>query len=97
MPGLPILMIVAFAVFADRAAETENESGLLWCGLAVLISVVTWFFLDRGRLGILPGQVGFRQHRLFPRLAEAVRNFPTGGLSPKVRRVCKLPDLNAGD
>jgi len=58
IPYFPILLKVMFAAFFYRAAEMENESGLLWCGLSVLISVVTWFFLHRGWLGAVLGQVG---------------------------------------
>jgi hypothetical protein len=51
-------MIVVFAVFFYRAAESEKESGLLWCGLSVLISLAAMFLLPWGWLGILLGQVG---------------------------------------
>ena len=43
MPYLPFLIIVACAIFFHRAAEFENESSLLWTGLSVVISVLTWF------------------------------------------------------
>jgi len=58
MPYLPILMIVVFAVFYYRAAEMEKESGLLWCGLSILISITTLFFLRWGWLGTVLGQAG---------------------------------------
>lgn len=58
MPYLPIMMVIAFAVFYYRAAEAEKESNLLWCGLSVLISIATMCLLPWGWLGILLGQVG---------------------------------------
>jgi hypothetical protein len=58
MPYLPILIIVAFAIFFYRAAEFEDESTWIWCGLSVLISVLTIFWLHRGWLGIISGQAG---------------------------------------
>jgi len=58
MPYFAILLIVAFAIFFYRAAEFENESGLLWSGLSILISVATLFFLRWGWLGTLLGQAG---------------------------------------
>jgi hypothetical protein len=58
MPYLPILMIVACAIFFHRAAEFENESSLVWTGLSVVISVVTLFFLHWSWLGCLLGQIG---------------------------------------
>jgi hypothetical protein len=58
MPYFAILLIAAFAAFFYRAAEFENESRLLWCGLSLVISVAAFFFLLWGWLGILLGQVG---------------------------------------
>ena len=58
MPYLPILMMVACAIFFHRAAEFENESSLVWTGLSVVISVVTLFVLGWGWLGCLLGQAG---------------------------------------
>jgi hypothetical protein len=58
MPYLTILIIAAFAVFYHRAAEFENESVLIWCGLSVLISALTIFWLHWGLLGMIFGQVG---------------------------------------
>ena len=58
MPYLSILMIAVFAAFYYRAAEFENASGLLWCGLSLVISIATMFFFHWGWLGILLGQVG---------------------------------------
>jgi hypothetical protein len=58
MPYFAILLIVVFAIFFYRAAEFENESGLLWCGLSVLVSVVALFFFHWGWLGCLLGQAG---------------------------------------
>jgi hypothetical protein len=58
MPYLPILMIVMFAVFFYRAAEMENESGLLWCGLSLVVSLATLFLFHCGWLGIVLGQAG---------------------------------------
>ncbi|MGA2800865.1 MAG: hypothetical protein ABSE97_00610 [Verrucomicrobiota bacterium] len=58
MPYFAILLIVVFAVFFYRAAEFEDESSLIWCGLSILISVATLFFLHWGWLGTILGQVG---------------------------------------
>jgi hypothetical protein len=58
MPYFAILLIVIFAIFFYRAAEFENESGLLWCGLSVLVSVVALFFCGWGWLGCLLSQAG---------------------------------------
>jgi len=58
MPYLPILMMVACAIFFHRAAEFENESSLVWTGLSVVISAVTLFAFHWGWLGCLLGQAG---------------------------------------
>ena len=58
MPYLPIVIMIACAVFYHRAAEYENESTLIWTGLSVLISATTFFYFRWGVLGILLGQVG---------------------------------------
>ena len=58
MPYLTILIIAAFGAFYYRAAEFENESTLIWCGLSVLISVLTIFWLHWGLFGMISGQIG---------------------------------------
>jgi hypothetical protein len=58
MPYLPILIIIAFVIFFCRAAEFEDESTLIWGGLSVAISAVTFFWLHCGWLGISLGQIG---------------------------------------
>ena len=58
MPYLLILVIVVCAVFFHRAAEFENESGLFWSGLSVLVSALVVFLFHAGWLGILLGQIG---------------------------------------
>jgi hypothetical protein len=58
MPYLSILIVACFGAFFYRAAEFENESGLLWCSLSVLISIAVMFFLHWGLLGVVLGQVG---------------------------------------
>jgi hypothetical protein len=58
MPYFPIFLIAVFAAFFYRAAEFENESRLLWCGLSLVISIATMFFLNWGLLGTVLGQVG---------------------------------------
>jgi hypothetical protein len=58
MPYLSILIVAICGAFFYRAAEFENESGLLWCGLSVAISVAILFFLHWGLLGIVLGQIG---------------------------------------
>jgi hypothetical protein len=58
MPYFSILLISVFAAFFYRAAEFENESRLLWCGLSLVISLAILFYLHWGWLGILLGQAG---------------------------------------
>ncbi len=58
MPYLSILLMALFAAFYFRAAEIENESRLLWCGLSLVISLATLFYFHWGLLGTLLGQVG---------------------------------------
>jgi hypothetical protein len=55
---LTILVIVAFVVFFCRAAESEDESPLIWGGLSAVISAVAFFWLGCGWLGISLGQIG---------------------------------------
>jgi len=58
MPYLTILIIAAGAAFYYRAAEFENESTWIWCGLSVVISAIAFLWLHGGWLGILMGQGG---------------------------------------
>lgn len=58
MPNFAILLIAVFAAFFYRAAEFENESRLLWCGLSLVISLATLFYFHWGWLGTVLGQVG---------------------------------------
>ena len=58
MPYFAILLIAVFAAFFYRAAEFENESRLLWCGLSIVISIATLLFFHWGWLGTVLGQVG---------------------------------------
>jgi len=53
-----ILLIAVFAAFFYRAAEFENEPRLLWCGLSLVISIVTMLLFRWGWLGVVLGQVG---------------------------------------
>ncbi len=55
---LPIIIILASAIFFFRAAEFEDESGFLWATLSVLVSSATWFFFHWGWLGAVLGQAG---------------------------------------
>ena len=57
IPYLPILAMIGFAVFFYRAAEAEDESNLVWCGLSLLVSVVTIFWRHWGWLGIISAQL----------------------------------------
>jgi hypothetical protein len=41
-----------------RAAEFENESTWIWCGLSAVISAVAFLWLHCGWLAISIGQVG---------------------------------------
>ncbi|MGD0745570.1 MAG: hypothetical protein ABSA45_10480 [Verrucomicrobiota bacterium] len=58
MPYFSILLTALFAAFFYRAAEFENESRLLWCGLSIVISLASLFYLHWGLLGAVLGQVG---------------------------------------
>jgi len=58
MPYFSFLLIALFAAFFYRAAEFENESRLLWCGLSLVISLATLFYFQWGLLGTVLGQVG---------------------------------------
>jgi hypothetical protein len=58
MPYLTILIIGCFGAFYYRAAQFENESALLWCGLSLLISVLTVFWLRWGLPGLILSQIG---------------------------------------
>jgi hypothetical protein len=58
MPYLTILIIGCFGAFYYRAAQFENESAWIWCGLSFLISVLTVFWLRWGLLGMIAGQAG---------------------------------------
>jgi hypothetical protein len=58
MPYLTILIIIAYVIFFCRAAEFEDESTLIWGGLSVMISAVTFLWLHCGWLGISLGQIG---------------------------------------
>jgi hypothetical protein len=55
---LAILIIVAFVVFFCCVAELEDESPFIWGGLSAVISVVAFFGLGCGWLGISLGQIG---------------------------------------
>ena len=56
IPYLQILVLLACAVFFYRAAETSEESALIWCGLSLSISTLTLFWLHWGWFGVLSGQ-----------------------------------------
>lgn len=58
MPYFTILMVALCAAFFYCAAEFENESRLLWCGLSLVVSLATLFYFHWGWLGIVLGQVG---------------------------------------
>jgi hypothetical protein len=58
MPYLLILIIAAFVVFFCRAAESEDESPLIWGGLSAAISALLFFWLGCGWPGISLGQIG---------------------------------------
>ena len=58
MPYFTILIIAVGAAFYYRAAEFENESTWIWCGVSLVISAVALLWLHCGWLGILMGQVG---------------------------------------
>jgi hypothetical protein len=57
IPYLPILAMIGFAIFFYRAAEAEDESNLVWCGLSLLISALTIFWRHWGWLGIISAQL----------------------------------------
>ena len=56
MPYFTIFLMAVSAAFFYRAAELENASSLLWCGLSLAISVAVLYFLRLGWLGIILGQ-----------------------------------------
>ena len=58
MPYFAILLIAVCAAFFYHAAEFENESCLLWCGLSLVISLATLFYFHWGMLGTVLGQIG---------------------------------------
>jgi hypothetical protein len=58
MPYFAFLLIAVCAAFFYRAAEFENESRLLWCGLSIVISLAALFYFHWGLLGTVLGQVG---------------------------------------
>ncbi len=58
MPYFPILIIFLCAIFYHRAAEFEGQSPVIWPGLSLLISGLTWFVFKWGLLGSLVAQVG---------------------------------------
>jgi hypothetical protein len=55
--SITFVLLIVCAVFYYRAAEYEGSSGVLWCSLSVLVSVLTWRVLHLGLLGTLLGQV----------------------------------------
>lgn len=57
IPYLPILVMVACAIFFYRAAESEDESTWVWCGLSILISVLAIFWRHWGWPGMIAAQV----------------------------------------
>jgi len=63
MPYLTILIIAIFGAFYYRAAQFENESTLIWCGLSVLISGLAMFWLHWGLPGMITGLTVFRKRR----------------------------------
>lgn len=52
IPYLQILVMLAFAIFFYRSADSEDESTWVWCGLSLVISALTMFWLHWGWLGI---------------------------------------------
>ena len=52
------VLLLACAVFYNRAGEFEGSSGLAWAALSLLISVAIWRLLHRGFIAVLLGQVG---------------------------------------
>jgi hypothetical protein len=58
MPYLPIVIMLAFAVFFHRLAEFEDESGPVLTGLSILISAATVFYFHWSWLGVVLGQAG---------------------------------------
>jgi predicted exporter len=50
-------LMVAFALFYFRAAESEDAPAALWAGLSIGMSLLCWRVLKLGWLGISLGQV----------------------------------------
>jgi hypothetical protein len=57
IPYLQILVMVGFAIFFYRAAEAENESKWIWCGLSILISALAFFWWHWSWPGIIAAQL----------------------------------------
>jgi hypothetical protein len=57
IPYLLIVVMLGFAIFFYRAAEAENESNFVWCGLSLLISALSIFWRHWGWLGIVMAQL----------------------------------------
>ncbi len=53
---LELVLLLACAGAYYRAADLENESGLLWAALSVLVFISTWFVLGWSYMGNLLGQ-----------------------------------------
>jgi hypothetical protein len=53
-----LVVLLASAIFFYRAADLDNNSGVLWATLSVVVSVLVWFGLGWGVIGIIVSQVG---------------------------------------
>ena len=54
--SLDFVLLLACAALYYKAAEMENVSGLLWCGLSVATFFLTWRVLHWGLPGEILGQ-----------------------------------------
>lgn len=51
------VLLIVFAVFFYRAAESEDAPAILWTLLSIAISVLIWQVLRWGLLAMILGQV----------------------------------------
>lgn len=51
------VLLIVFAIFFYRVAESEDASAIVWTALSITISLLTWQVLHWGVLGTILGQV----------------------------------------
>jgi hypothetical protein len=53
------VLLIVFAVFFYRVAESEDAPAILWTVLSIAISGLTWQVLHWGLLGMILAQAAF--------------------------------------